>query len=169
MTVPAGATEFAYLVHLPPWMETGRTCRVCVMGLATIKDKDGSAHEVSFSSTNQNEQLVAVVEPGKLDIETERTSLTAVAGQAITLPVRISRGKSLQGEAKVELVTPAHIRGLAAESVRIAADRNEGTLTIRCGSDLQGPFNMPMIVRATLMDNGRPVVAEAKVEISPEK
>src|ERR1700757_3008104 len=29
--VPAAASEFTYPVYLPPWMETGRTSRTCVM------------------------------------------------------------------------------------------------------------------------------------------
>ncbi|HEX3315232.1 MAG TPA: PPC domain-containing protein, partial [Gemmataceae bacterium] len=60
IVVPADKSEFVYEAYLPPWMELGRTCRVCVMGTATVKD-EGREHRVVFTSTNQNEQLVAVV------------------------------------------------------------------------------------------------------------
>src|SRR5206468_12651395 len=33
VNVPAGVSEFEYPVTLPPWMEIGRTCRVCVMAV----------------------------------------------------------------------------------------------------------------------------------------
>ena len=55
--VPAGVAEFVYAAYMPPWMETGRTSRTCVMGVAILKEPDGSEHRVSFSSVNQNEQL----------------------------------------------------------------------------------------------------------------
>ena len=38
LVIPGDKSEFEYPIALPPWMETGRTCRVCVMGTATVKD-----------------------------------------------------------------------------------------------------------------------------------
>jgi hypothetical protein len=165
ITVPAGATEFGYPVHLPPWMETGRTCRVCVMGTATIKDFDGSEHAVTFSSVAQNEQLVAVIEPGRLGVELGRESVAAEPGKTVSLSVRVARGKGLSGAAKVELVIPRHVRGVTAEPVTIAADRDVGELRIRYADGSLGPFNMPLVVRATVLEGGRPVIGEAKVEL----
>jgi hypothetical protein len=163
--VPAGASEFTYPVHLPPWMETGRTCRVCVLGAALVKDFDGSEHAVTFSSVNQNEQLVAVIEPGRLGVELGRTSVAAEAGKVVSIPVRIARGKGLRGAAKIELILPKHVRGLSAEPLTIAADADAGELRVRCADGPLGPFNMPLVVRATVLEGGRPVIGEAKVEM----
>src|SRR5262249_26209606 len=77
ITVPASASEFDYTVTLPPWMEIGRTCRVCVMAVGVLQEADGSKHQISFSSVNQNEQLVAVVEAGYLDLASDVTSIRA--------------------------------------------------------------------------------------------
>ena len=114
ITVPAGATEFSFAVQLPPWMETGRTCRVCVLGIAMIKDKDGGEYDVSFSSVQQNEQIIAVVEPCPLGIEVGRTSLLAEPGKEVMVPVRIVRGVKLKGAVKLELLVADHIRGVVA-------------------------------------------------------
>ncbi len=164
VTVPAGMSEFEYGISLPPWMEMGRTCRVCVMAIGTIKDADGAEQVISFTSLQQNEQLVAVIEPGRLGVEIERESLTAEPGKAVVIPVRVSRGKGLRGPVKVELIVAGHIRGVTADPVEIAADRNEGTVSIRFAAAV-GPFNAPALLRATLVENGRPVVAEAKVTL----
>jgi hypothetical protein len=169
ITVPPGATEFTYQVQLPPWMETGRTSRVCVMGLGVVKDADGKEYEVSFSSVNQNEQMVAVVEPGPLDVEVSRSSLAAVPGKGVSLPVRVTRGKTLKGSVRVELLVPPHVRGVRAEALTIAADKEDGQLSIHFTPGPLGPFNMPLTVRATLTDNGRPVIAETKVEFLAEE
>jgi hypothetical protein len=163
--VPAGATEFTYPVQLPPWMETGRTCRVCVMGTAVIKDDDGSEHAVTFSSTGQNEQLVAVIEPGRLGVELGRASVAAEAGKEVAVPLRVARGKGLNGAVKVELIVPRHVRGVRAEAVTVAPDRDAGELRIRFGPGPLGPFNMPLVVRATVLENGRPVVGETRIEL----
>jgi hypothetical protein len=165
ITVPPGADAFDYAVTLPPWMETGRTCRVCVMAVGLVRDADGSEHEVSFSSVQQNEQMVAVIEPGRLGVQTDRGSLLAAPGATVTLGVRVERGKGLAGPVKVELVVPPHVRGVRAEPVEVPADRAATTLTLRFSADALGPFNMPVTVRATIMDRNEPVTSEAPVEI----
>jgi hypothetical protein len=168
IVVPAGATQFTYPVQLAPWMETGRTSRVCVMGVAVVKDAAGKEHEVSFCSIAQNEQLVAVVEPGSLSLDVERSSLTAIPSKTIALPVRIARGKSLQGPVRLELVVPPHMRAIAADAVIIPPDAERAKLLIRFGTGTLGPFNTPLILRATLADRGRLVIAETKIEMLSE-
>jgi len=166
ITVPAGATEFTYTVYLPPWMETGRTCRVCVLGSAVVKDADGAEHVVSYSSTNQNEQIVAVVEPGRLSVEAMPGSLAVVANESRTVTVQVNRGKGLTGPVKLELIAADHLRGISAEPVVIAADQSTARLAVRFAADVRGPFNMPALLRATLTENGRPVVAETRLTLS---
>jgi hypothetical protein len=168
VVVPPGVSEFTYAVQLPPWMETGRTCRVCVMGVGVIKDADGREHEVSFSSTAQNEQLVAVIEPDPLGVEVGCASVVAAPGQTVALPVWVARGKSLRGEVKVELIVPPHMRDVSAEPVLIPAGKEKGQLSIHFAPRVRGPFNMLLTVRATLTERGRPVIAETKVEVLSE-
>ncbi len=163
ITVPAGVSEFDYAVQLAPWMETGRTCRVCVMAVGVVKDADGSEHTVSHSSQQPNEQIIVVIEPERLGLMAEKTSVTAKPGQAVEVPLRVSRGKGLQGTVTVTLTgTP---RGITAEPLVIAADKDRATLTLRFAADWRGAGTVPLVLRATGMDNGEPVVAEAKVEV----
>ena len=164
LTVPAGVNDFEYTVQLPPWMETGRTCRVCVQAVGVVKEGDHS-YTVSFSAIGQNDQMIAVVETGRLGVEAEKTSLTATPGGSVTLGVRVARGKDLTGPVKVELVLPEHVRGVQVEPVVIAAEQTRGKLTLRFSREALGPFNMPLVLRATLTDASGPVVAETKIEL----
>ncbi len=164
LIVPAGANEFEYAVQLPPWMEIGRTCRVCVMATGVVKDGDHE-HEVSFSAIGQNDQIITVVETGRLGIEVEKPSLPLKRGESVTLTAKVSRGKGLTGPVKLELVVPGHVHGVSAEPVTIAADQTRGILTVRFARDSVGPFNLPLTLRATLNDTDGPVVAETKVEV----
>jgi hypothetical protein len=169
ITVPAGVSEFTYGVYLPPWMETGRTSRTCVMAVAVVKDADDSEHTVSHSSVQTPEQVVVVVEPGRLELAVERSSLAVEPGKTITVPVRIARGKTLKGAAKIELVVAEHLHGIRGEMVTIPADKSEGALAIRFAADVQSPMNVPVVVRATVVENGKPVVGEARLELLTAK
>lgn len=169
VTVPAGTTEFGYAIHLPPWMETGRTSRVCVMGAGVIREADGSVYTVSFSSTAQNEQVVAVIEPGRLGLEVNPASLTAVPGGSTSVTVQVARGKGLDGSAKVELIAPTHLSGITAEPAVLAAGQTVGNLRLKFPAT---PAKLPdgtIVLRATILENGQPVVAEAKVMLSRER
>jgi hypothetical protein len=165
VVVPAEANEFDYPVQLPPWTETGRTCRVCVMATGVIKEPDGSEHTVSFSSVQPNEQIILVVEPGRLDVEAEQSSFLALPGKTISVPVRVSRGKSLSGPAKLELIRPAHLQAIHAEPVVMSEGQKRVEFPIRFGRDLAGPINAPIVLRATILDRGEPVIAETKIEL----
>jgi hypothetical protein len=167
ITVPEGANEFEYAVRLPSWMETGRTARACVMAVGVLREA-GAEHTVGYSSEGQNDQVIAVVETGRLGIETDRSSVAAAPGGRATLTVKVSRGKGLAGPVKLELVRPEHVRGLSAEPVVLAAGQSKATFTLRFASGALGPFNMPVVLRATLDDASGPVVAETRVEVVPE-
>jgi hypothetical protein len=169
ITVPAGANEFDYAVTLPPWMEMGRTSRSCVMGVGIIKDADGSEHRVSFSSVNQNEQIVAVVEPGRLGLEVEPGSVIAQPGKSVAVAVKVTRGKGLQGTVKVEVVLPSHVQGIEAEPVTIAADQSSGEMKLHFKGDGKAALPGRVVLRATLMEKGEPVVAEMGVAVVAER
>jgi hypothetical protein len=167
ITVPAGATEFDYAVQLPPWMETGRTCRACVMAVGVVKDTDGSEHTVSFSSVQPNEQIILVIEPERLGLEADKSSLRAAPGGSVAVTVRVRRGKGLHGPARIELAASPLLRGVSAESLTIAADQEQATLTLRFTADARGPF-VPLLLRATVMEKEEPVIAETKIEVVGE-
>lgn len=165
LTIPPGQTEFEYPAFLPSWMELGRTCRVCVMATATVKDPvDGREHVVSFSSIDQNQQMIVVVGPGRLDVDLERTSLRAAPGEEVRLAVKVSRGRGVHGPVTVEAVLPEHWKGLTATPLVIPASADSGELVLRFASE-RGPFNAPLVIRATLTLPETPLVAEAKVEV----
>jgi hypothetical protein len=167
MTVPAGANEFDYPVTLPPWMETGRTSRACVMATGVLEE-GGVRHTVTYTSPAQNDQIIAVVETGRLGLELGKTSVAGVPGSTVEVPVEIRRARGLTGAVQVELVVPAHMRGVSALPSTIPAEGVAGTLRLRFASPA-GPFNGPVVVRATMNEPSGPVTAEAHLEVvAPE-
>jgi len=160
--VPSGKNEFVFTAHMPPWMELGRTCRICVMAVGIVKDPDGTEHPVTFSSVDQNQQMIVVAEPGRLDLELGNPVTSFTPGTTLKVPFRVARVKGLTGPVKVELVVPSHWKGITTKPVTVMGD--EGELTVVFAKDA-GPFNMPATIRATLMDRGDPVIGEAKLEL----
>ena len=161
VAVAPGQNEFAYFADLPPWIEMGRTCRVCIVVAGTVKDLDGTEHTVSFTSNEQNHQLIVVPEPGRLGIDLPKSALVVAPGETVRVPVRIARAKGLTGDVKVELLLPGHWRGVSAEAITIPKDQETGELVLKLGAGEIGPFNAPIAVKAT---DGA-VVAEAKLEL----
>src|SRR6185436_15884304 len=81
VTIPAGTSDFEFAVTLPPWMEVGRTCRSTLAVTGNITDPDGSQHAVSFSSNDQNNQMIALVDPGRFAVQLPKTTLQATPGK----------------------------------------------------------------------------------------
>jgi hypothetical protein len=149
VVVPAEADEFEYPVRLPPWMEIGRTSRTCLMATGFVATEDGQTHPVSYTSFEQNDQVIVLVDPGRMNIRLERDSLLVAAGQAVPLSVQVFQEPGIRGDVRLELVIPAHMRGLKCEPVTVPADSEAGTLTLQFSEAVPGPFNMPLTVRAT--------------------
>ena len=164
LNIPPGRTAFEYPATLPPWMEMGRTCRVCVLATATVRDPlDGREHVVSFSSTEQNQQMIVVVGPGRLDLAVGKGTVLAVPGE-VRIPVKVSRGTNLVGAAKVDVLIPPHVNGVTAAALTIPDGATAGEVVLTIGKDA-GPFNTPLVVRATVETKDTPVVAEGKIEV----
>jgi len=162
-TVPAGATECDYPVYLPPWMELARTSRACVMAVGVIIDADGSQHTVSFTSQNQNEQIVALVGPGPLSLRPDEASLVARPDREVEVALSLARDATVRVPVRIELIVPSHIAGISAEPVVLAAGEERASLRLRFAHEI-GPLNMPLVVRATAQSEP-PVVAETKLEL----
>ena len=165
LVVPAGATEFEYAVQLPPWLEIGRTSRTNLMAIGEIVDTDGSRHRVSYSTNAQSEQIVVLADPGPLSVTVLKPSIMASEGGTVEVPVRVGRGRSAELPLRLELVAPAHVKGVAAETVEVPTDQAAAKLTLRFAAGC-GPFNMPLVIRATAARGDNRFVAEAVVEVT---
>jgi len=166
LTIPPGQDRFEYPVQLAPDMEIGRTCRVCVMATGIVKAGD-RPHEVSYSKTEQNDQIVTVVETGRLGIEAGVTAVEARPGATVDVPVKVVRARDLAGPVTVELRLAGHLRGVAAEPVVIPAEAATGTVRLRFAREI-GPFNTPVTLRATHSGRDGTTLAEARLEILTE-
>lgn len=168
VTIPGDATTIDYPLTMPPYMEIGRTSRTCLMAVGIVTDFDGSKHKVSYSSEQQNDQIIAIVDPTRLSVMPAVKSLKVTPGSEVQVPFDVNRGVGLSGPVAVSLVVPEHIRGITASPVTVPADAKSGTLTLRFADRELGPFNAPLNVQAVIKDErGFPVTTEAALELVP--
>lgn len=163
IVIPSGVNEFDYPLHLAPWMEIGRTSRTCLRGVADIREEDGSIHKVSFTSGEQFDQIILLVDPGQLDVRLNRTSVKASQGGEAELVVTVGRGQGVTGDVQIELIAPKHIHCVHASLLQIPSDQNTGVLKLAFTNGPLNPFNMPLIIRATSRVNGTAYTAERQI------
>jgi hypothetical protein len=147
-------------------MEVGRTCRSTLAVTGNLTDPDGSQHAVSFSSNDQNNQMIALVDPGRFAVQLPKTTLQATPGKQVLLPIRIQRGPGLAQPVTVEIVASSALQGIKAAPIEIAADATESKLTIEFAEKLSGLEVRPLTIRATTKDErGLPVTAETPLTL----
>lgn len=163
-TVPPGSSEFEFEVSLPPWMELGRTSRSQLMIVGELADPTGKKYKVSYTTNNQNEQLIALVSPGPLRVAPERASLAIRPKEEIVIRLQIQCDRTVEKPLKIELIVPDHMRDLAAATIEAKPQDQTAKLTLRCGVT-PGPLNMPLTIRATSERDGKPVVSETPLTL----
>jgi hypothetical protein len=165
VSIPADATEFEYALQLPPWMELGRTSRTNLMLTGEVQDAAGKVHKVSFTTRDQNEQLIAIVTAAPLRIGLMRRSFAIRPNTELVIPVAIKRDATVTAPIRLELVVPAHMRGISAEPVMVPAGEENASVVVRIGA-MPGPINMPLFIRALTERDEQPLTAEAELELA---
>lgn len=163
IVVPAEASEFDYPIYLPPWMELGRTSRTTLMATGVVTGADGKQHRVVYTSGSQNDQIICRVSPARLLVEAP-TAVEVKPGGGAAIPFTLKRDGSLAGDARVELIAPAHVAGVAADPIVLPEAEERGELIVQFGAS-PGPLNMPLLLRASCGEGDQRVVGEAEIEL----
>lgn len=162
--VPPGSSDFEFEVSLPPWMELGRTSRSQLMIVGELADATGKKHKVSYTTNNQNDQMIALVSPGPLRVAAEKNTLAIRKGEELVIPLQITCDRTVTQPLKIELLVPDHMRDLKAATITVKPQDTTAKLILRCGA-APGPLNMPLTIRATSERNGKPITSEAPLTL----
>ncbi|MDB5390237.1 MAG: hypothetical protein JWM11_5883 [Planctomycetaceae bacterium] len=166
VAVSPGQSEFDFTVKLPPFMEIGRTSRTTLSVMGTVVDFDGSQHVVSYSSNAQNDQMIALVDPGRLAISLERRTLSVSRGAQGTVAFRLQRSNGLKQPVQIEALVPNGMRGVVATKISVPPTADQGQIEIKFDAQTIGPFQAPVLIRATTVDDRNlPVVADVPLEL----
>lgn len=167
VSLAAGVTEFEYPVNLPPNMEIGRTSRTCLAVFGEVSDPDGTKHVVSFTSAEQNEQCIVLVDPNRLSVETTLRSIRREPGAERRIPFRVARGNGLRGPVRVELLVPKSVTGVICDPVEVPEGSSAGTMTLRFAAENAGRTQSKALkLKVSMPDEaGWPVTDEAEIRL----
>lgn len=164
LTIPPGVDRILYPVFLPEWLETTRTSRMVLNGVAQVADPRG---RVRFVSSKLKTRIGFLPGGALLTLGSELTEREVPAGQPFEWPVTIGRSLRLREPARVELVLDDDLQGrLTAEPLTLTADQTRAVLKITptSGPPLTGEWQLT--ARATVLQNGHlPVISETHLPV----
>jgi len=162
--VAAGAVEFEYSVQLGPWMEIGRTSRICIVGYAAIKDQ-GVDHIISYCSVNPNEQMIAVLESGKLDVSSVSPDIGYQLGKTTLIYLEIFRAPGLMGDVTLEALFPdwTEIKNITKI---VKSDSSKAVIEVSIPANLNTSF--PIFIKSNLKQTNCSHESKLKLQLVPK-
>ncbi|MDB5335616.1 MAG: hypothetical protein JWN70_1235, partial [Planctomycetaceae bacterium] len=162
--VPPGAVQVIYPVTLPEWLETTRTSRIVLNGVAKIKDPAGNERFV----TKRLLTRIGFLPGGALmKVGHKNDELKVSATEPFTIPLTISRSPQLPAPVKLELLVPFELEGkLKAEPMEVAPEliHPQFKMTPLATAGLKGYYDLT--IRATTLKDGYlPVQSETTVTV----
>lgn len=164
LTVPEGVERILYPIFLPEWLETTRTSRMVVNGVARVADPQGTPR---YSVSRQKTRMGFLPTGALLKLSAETTELQALPGQPFVVPVAISRSPQLTEPVLLELRrNDSTAEAFTATPLTLTADQDRAELAVTCLSTLPAGGEYPLTLRATAMQQGTlPVVSETRVVV----
>lgn len=166
ITVPPEQSEVLYPCFMPEWLETNRTTRMVVLGVAEQKDPQGRSR---FVTAPADARITMILEGALLKISHENRELTIVAGETFEVPITVSRSAKLQTPVKIEIVPPVQIQDLLSiEPVNVTLPTGVESMPLMIHTQdaerLQGRW--PIVIRAiTIQDKHWHVMSQTEVAI----
>ncbi|MDA1049407.1 MAG: hypothetical protein O3C40_02865 [Planctomycetota bacterium] len=162
LTVPPDVDRILYPVFLPEWLETTRTSRMVVNGVAQVADPKG---RVRYLSSKLKTRIGFLPTGALLKIDCEVPEIEAASNQPFDIPLTINRAKNLFEPAHIELVDDRESQGLhAAEGLTVAGSQSHAVLSVTPLLATGFVGERKITIRATVLQNEQyPVVSETQV------
>jgi hypothetical protein len=160
LTVPPGVGRVLYPVFLPEWLETTRTSRMVVNGVAQVKDPQGN---VRYSLVRQKTRMGFLPVGALLKLAADPGEVVARPGGRFVVPVSIARSRELTEPLRLELsATEPASSAFAVEPITLEADESTAEVPITVTGEGLTDGEYRLTLRATTLQNGQyPVVSEA--------
>ena len=166
ITVPPEQSEVLYPCFMPEWLETNRTTRMVVLGVAEQKDPQGRRR---FVTAPADARITMILEGALLKISHEASELAIVAGDTFKVPIIVSRSAKLQTPVKIEIIPPVQIQDLLSTepaNVTLPTDVERMPLMIHTQDAERLLGRWPIVIRAiTTQDNLWRVMSQTEVTI----
>ncbi|MCH9653665.1 MAG: hypothetical protein K0U86_17990 [Planctomycetes bacterium] len=168
LTVPPSVERILYPVFLPEWLETTRTSRMVVNGVAKVTDPKGN---VRYSLTRQKTRMGFLPTGALLKISSKKSELKAIIGKQFIVPVKIQRSQNLMEPVRLELLKD-HLESTSyiSDTLEVASNQSLAAFPITVNPSDVTVEESKITIRATALQNGTlPVVSETTVILQLSK
>ena len=165
LPVPPEATRVNYPIFVPEWMESTKTSRMILNAVVKTPDPQGNVRY----SVSKMELRIGVLPGGALlKLSTETPEMQSRPGEAIEVPLHISRAPELKEPVTLELRLQEELAGLvSAEPLVLSADQTAATFRLATVADLRLAGERQFTIRATSHEHGTlEVVSETTVLVT---
>jgi hypothetical protein len=164
LVVPPGVNRILYPVYIPEWLETTRTSRMVVNGVAKVIDPQGN---VRYSVSLQKTRMGFLPTGALLKISPETFEFRAQPGTRLKVPISIDRSEKLTEPLTLELCgSEAQQAIFAAEPQTLTANVPQTEMSIDIAATAASGTEHTLKIRATLLKHGLwPVISETSVLI----
>jgi hypothetical protein len=158
--VPPGVERFLYPVFLPEWLETTRTSRMVVNGVAEVADPQGN---IRHSLVRQKTRMGFLPTGAVLKLSAKRSLFSMTEGTDRVIPLTIDRSDDFTSPLRIELLPTS---GFVAEAITADAGQTLAELVVRAETEVE--TETELTIRATgWQGDGFPVVSEATIIVMP--
>ena len=170
MLIKLDEYRILYPVFLPEWLETTRTSRMVVNGVAKIADPKG---RIRYSSSKLVTRIGFLPTGAMLKIDSPMKEFELSSAEAFEYPIQIFRSPDLEGPIMLELINESdNVPKFSASPVTAEESVNQVSLTVKIpiGGIASGGDSQVAILkaRATAQWGGYPVIAETLLTVVPE-
>jgi hypothetical protein len=160
VVVPPGVGRFIYPVFLPEWLETTRTSRMVVNGVAEVADPAGNVRHLLV---RQKTRMGFLPTGAILKLSAKRSLFAMPRDGDLVIPLTIDRSDDFASALSLELV-PAD--GFAAQTIAVGVEQTTVDFVVRAETAIE--TETELTIRATGFQDGQfPVVSEATVIVTP--
>ena len=155
--------KLSYPVFLPEWLETARTSRIALVGIAQVPDPKG---KIRFVQAAMDGQVTMSIEGAMLKLSHPSEELVATPGASLEINLKLARSNKLNEPVKVELVFPDEIKDLITYSPSVWP-ANIDTIKMKVDSKQSSKLIGTWVItaRVTTQFEKYPVVSETNLEI----
>ncbi len=165
MVVKPDEDRILYPVFLPEWLETTRTSRMVVNGVAKIVDPKG---RIRFSSSKLVTRIGFLPTGALLKIDSPLKELELSSTAKFEYPIEILRSRELEGPIQLELANDSETSStFRASTTTVDASKSQTTLAVSPPDGGFGNHLVTLKFRATAQWNGHPVIAETTLTVVP--
>jgi hypothetical protein len=160
--VPPGVEKTIYPCFMPEWLETSRTSRMGMIGVAKVADPKG---KVRYAVNEITGFITMTMEGALLKLSAEDHELTVAEGQPFDVRLKISRLTKLPEPVRLELRLPEELAGqFKTEPMTVGVDKEAAVFCITPAANLRGLHTFT--IRATALQDGKyPAISETSVAV----